>query len=297
MLRGIYTAATSMENSMRKMDLFAENVSNSQTFGYKKKTVATHGFRDMLVQMSDKKSYSPLATGAFLDQAGVRQAQGVIRNTGNPLDLAIEGEGAYFQVELANTPQGQPARYGITRNGRLTLNMYNELVNTQGDYVLDNQNRRIRLQDPNAPQNPNQRVPNLSMPLPQIMVNDLGQIYNNQDNNKTVLGQIKLVRYTDQPGGNDANMVLEIMKKYGYALPADNQLLQALDPNQVIDPQDPTSRRPRIIQGSLEDSNVSIVSEMIGLMMTSKDYDMSQKMISTQDKILDKSINELGRLQ
>jgi flagellar basal body rod protein FlgG len=179
----------------------------------------------------------------------------------------------------------------------LTLNKFNELVNTQGDYVLDNQNQRIRLQDPNAPQNPNQRVPNLSMPLPQVMVNDLGQIYNNQDPNKTVLGRIKLVRYTEQPGGNDANTVLEIMKKYGYALPADNQLLQALDPNQVIDPQDPTSRRPRIIQGSLEDSNVSIVSEMIGLMMTSKDYDMSQKMISTQDKILDKSINELGRLQ
>ena len=44
-------------------------------------------------------------------------------------------------------------------------------------------------------------------------------------------------------------------------------------------------------------SNVDITSEMVGLMMTSKDYDMSQKLIGAEDKVLDKTINEMGRLQ
>jgi flagellar basal-body rod protein FlgG len=50
-------------------------------------------------------------------------------------------------------------------------------------------------------------------------------------------------------------------------------------------------------QGYLESSNVDITQEMISLMMTSKDFDMSQKLIAAEDKILDKTINEMGRLQ
>jgi flagellar basal body rod protein FlgG len=50
-----------------------------------------------------------------------------------------------------------------------------------------------------------------------------------------------------------------------------------------------------IKQGFIESSNVSIISEMISLIHASKDYESGHKLIMSEDKILDKAINELGR--
>lgn len=349
MLRGIYSAAGAMSLSMQKMNLFAQNLSNSQTTGYKKKTYSVHSFEDMMVELPDvteTKRYAeklPIAPGSYIDNSGVKQAQGRLQQTGNALDLAIMGEKVYFQLETkpgsqaaaAGNPVAQAAgkTYTITRDGGFLIDKDNFLVNGQGDYVLDVNNNRIRLTaDPaqaNLPPNPQQPVRSLASN--QIRVDQFGNIYDNASNARDAQGQpvprarIKMVEWTENknqpapatnlpagvqaPETPPATEVQKILKKYGLSLPDDHQILQSLDPqtdyrsriqNRMLTPLAPGQSEPlqaNIKQGYLESSNVDITQEMIMLMMTSKDFDMSQKVIGAEDKILDKTINEMGRLQ
>jgi len=308
MLRGIYSAATAMNVSMQKMNLFAQNVSNSQTAGYKKKIYSIHSFKDMLVNLPGTDKEMRVATGSYIDDAGVRQDQGRLKQTGNALDVAIMGPGAYFQMEVnrgPDAPADQAPRYTITRNGSMRLDQDNYLVNASGDYLLDVNNQRIRLmlnnQVTNQPPDPNQPQRSLSGDL--LRVDKYGRIFDTR-NDTAPLAQIKLVEWTNDPAiADDRNEVMAIMKKYGLDLPRDSQLLQNLDPMQPLNaPLQPGEEPPENLQfslhqGYLEQANVDISTEMILMMMTSKDYDMSQKLIAAEDKILDKTINEMGRLQ
>lgn len=303
MLRGIYSAASAMSLSTQKMNLFAQNLSNSQTTGYKKKVYSVHSFQDMLVNIPNIEGKEgekiKVATGSYIDNAGVRQRQGRLKATGNALDMAVMGEGVYFQLEVNDPQNTDPAnkRYTITRNGNFKINQQNYLVNQNGDYVLDTNNQRIRLLANNnrsdQPFVPGQEQ--TSRAGNQINIDSFGRIQNTVNNTGNPT-QIKLVNYVDDPAAqqDDRVQMQQILKKYGLNMPLDSELLQSMDP---MAPVAPDGDKISLHQGYLEASNVDITSEMIMLMMTSKDYDMSQKIISTEDKVLDKTINEMGRLQ
>lgn len=311
MLRGIYTAATAMSLSMQKMNVFAQNLSNSSTTGYKKKMYSVHSFKDMMVNLPDvneakrKQELVPIATGSYIDQAGVRQKQGRLRQTGNVLDLAVKGEGKYFQLEVNPAVSGAQKTYTTTRDGQFVVNKNNYIVNHNGDFLLDTAGERIRLMKDNpntkAPVDPNKQE--TSLPPNVIRIDEMGRIFDTRqasakNPNPAPLAQIRLVDYNAGPPvqGDNRGQMLEILKKYGLELPKDNQLLANYGlPVDVA--KNPDAERMSIHQGFIEESNVDITSEMIAMMMTSKDYDMSQKIISTEDKVLDKTINEMGRLQ
>ena len=294
-----------MNVSMQKMNLFAQNVSNSQTTGYKKKVYAVHSFEDMLVNIPDpqgvkrKEESLPVATGSYIDAAGVKQTQGRLRQTGGALDVALKGEGIYFQLEVnpATLPANTETTYTMSRDGRFSLNQNNYLVNGTGDYVLNAQGQRIRLMldNPNtqAPVDPNRQEASLTSNL--IKIDNKGQIFDIRQPNAP-LAQIKLVEYAAGPNGDaldNRDQMLAILRKYGMELPDDSDLL----PSYTIPTTPDGQPKVDVLQGYVEQSNVDITSEMIMMMMTSKDYDMSQKLISTEDKVLDKTINEMGRLQ
>lgn len=318
MLRGIYSAASAMELSMQKMNLFAQNLSNSQTTGYKKKVYAVHSFKDMLVNIPDiqadlegaETQKIAVPNGSYIDDAGVKQQQGELKQTGSPLNVAIMGEGAYFQLEVndPNAKAGDPKRYTVTRNGSFRINEQNYLVNQNGDYVLDTKDQRIRLRA-NSPQTAQAftGTQEPSMAASNIQIDKYGHIQGTDDGSGNAT-QIKLVKWTDDPNlQDDRPQMRELLKKYGYDLPADSKILQSLNPLPPVNGPNATApagaaTRPKesnytLHQGYLESSNVDISTEMIMLMMTSKDYDMSQKLITTEDKVLDKTINEMGRLQ
>lgn len=315
MLRGIYTAANAMTLSMEKMNIFAQNVSNANTTGYKKKNYVVHSFPDVLVQMSDK-SKAPLAQGSYLDQASVDHKQGVLRRTGNSLDLAIKDivkekdvngvkQNTSYYFQLMQGPRAKDdtsaPRYTISRNGNFMINHENYLVNSTGDYVLDTQNNRIRLVQSGNPQNPNPpATQELSMAEDRIRIDQWGRIFDTtKPNNTQPIAQIKIVEWTDQPEGpQEARDALAVLKRRGIDVDRGYRELAFLNPLPPAVGNDP-NQPPlfSIHQGNLEESNVNMVTSMIEFMMTSKDYDMSQKLITTEDKVLDKSINEMGRLQ
>ena len=127
MLEGLYSAAAGMAAQQNRMDSLANDVANVNTPGYKKLRV---GFRDLIYQQAGRGALANVRTGsgsAAVD-LGRGQGQGVLQQTGNPLDLAVQGPG-FFQVRR---PNGQVV---LTRDGSFHLDDTGRLVNAQGTLV------------------------------------------------------------------------------------------------------------------------------------------------------------------
>jgi flagellar basal-body rod protein FlgG len=127
MLEGLYSAAAGMAAQQERMDSLANDVANVNTPGYKRLRVA---FRDLVYQQSGRGAQPNVRTGSgsAASTLGRGQAQGVLQQTGNPLDLAIQGPG-FFQVRR---PNGQ---IGLTRDGNFRLDGTGRLVNQEGALV------------------------------------------------------------------------------------------------------------------------------------------------------------------
>ena len=110
MVKGLYTAYTGMVNEQNRMDIMTNNLANASTVGYKKEGSTSQSFNDVLtVKIKDQS-------------VGMRNVQRIgIKNPG---------------VKIGEK---------YTRAGQFTLNKDGYLVTEEGDYVLDTQNRRIRL--------------------------------------------------------------------------------------------------------------------------------------------------------
>ena len=127
MLEGLNIAAAGMAAQQQRLDAVSNDLANANTNGYKHTRV---GFRDLVYTQAGRSSAQGVQTGAGAAAADVGRgfAQGVLRNTGEPLDLAIEGEG-FLQVRL---PDG---RTGLTRDGNLHRDAQGRLTNASGDLI------------------------------------------------------------------------------------------------------------------------------------------------------------------
>lgn len=150
MVKGLYTAYTGMLNEQNRMDIMTNNLANASTVGYKKEGSTSQSFDDVLtVKIKDQSVGMRNAQKIGIKNPGVKigenytdYSQGSFRITGNTYDLALSGEG-FFAIEFTNKAGEIDTKY--TRAGQFTLNKDGYLVTEEGDYVLDTQNRRIRL--------------------------------------------------------------------------------------------------------------------------------------------------------
>lgn len=132
MIKGLYTASSSMLANQRKMNLISNNLANVSTAGYKKDEGIQESFPEMMMSLIEKgkqsKEIGSLGTGVRLQETYTDFQQGSVQQTGNTLDVAIEGDG-FFVIQ---TPAG--SRY--TRNGNFTLNDSGQIVTNQGYPVM-----------------------------------------------------------------------------------------------------------------------------------------------------------------
>lgn len=151
MLKGLYTAYTGMINEQHRMDTMTNNLANVTTVGFKKEGATSQAFQDILtVKIKDESMGSTrIAQPLGFDNPGVKigenytdYTQGSFRITDNTYDLALAGDG-FFKIEYRNRANETSDVY--TRNGQFTLDRQGYLVTEDGDYVLDTQNRHIRL--------------------------------------------------------------------------------------------------------------------------------------------------------
>jgi flagellar basal-body rod protein FlgG len=125
MLEGLYSAAAGMEAQQTVIDGVGNDLANVDTPGYQGEVI---GFHDLLYSSAGPASSgSAVATGAgaAATQVGWDQSQGATQQTGNPLDVAINGPG-FLQVRR---PDGTLA---LTRNGSLQLSATGQLTTTLG---------------------------------------------------------------------------------------------------------------------------------------------------------------------
>jgi len=150
MFKGLYTAYTGMINEQNRMDTMTNNLANVTTVGFKKEGATSQSFDDILtVKIKDASVGLSNVRRIGIDNPGVKigenyvdYTQGSFRLTENTYDMALSGDG-FFAVEFTNKAGETSVKY--TRAGNFTLNRDGFLTTEEGDYVLDTNNRRIRL--------------------------------------------------------------------------------------------------------------------------------------------------------
>ena len=138
--RGLYIAASGMLAEQIRQDQIANDLANASTPGYKADRTAQRTFGDLLLANSQTgATVGPQSTAVQVDTIETDFSARPLRQTGEPLDFAISGDG-FFGVQTANG-----VRY--TRNGQFTLDAQSRLVTAQGDPVLDSGGRAITATD------------------------------------------------------------------------------------------------------------------------------------------------------
>lgn len=123
MIRGVYDAATGMTEALINQEVIANNLANANTAGYRRQGYVFGSFQAALNQAATNNTQvSDVIAGGY---TGFEP--GPVQNTGNPLDLAITGDG-YFVVD---GPGGQL----YTRNGSFDLNAQGQLQTKSGYLV------------------------------------------------------------------------------------------------------------------------------------------------------------------
>jgi flagellar basal-body rod protein FlgF len=138
MERGLYIAASGMVAEQARQDRVAADLANASTPGYKPAVAPQESFGSLLLQRTgDGAVVGSLDEGVAQATPVVDLSEGPLKETDEPLDLAIAGDG-FLAVQ---TPAG--ARY--TRNGQLTLDGHRRLVTSTGDAVLDDAGHPVLL--------------------------------------------------------------------------------------------------------------------------------------------------------
>ena len=129
MERGLYIAASGMLAEQVRQDQIANDLANSSTPGYKADRSSQRSFGDMLLANSATgQTVGPLGVGVEIAQTTTDLAPAPVRDTGEPLDFAIEGDG-FFQVRTA---QGNR----FTRDGQFMRSAAGALTDALGNPVL-----------------------------------------------------------------------------------------------------------------------------------------------------------------
>ncbi|MEW6006637.1 MAG: flagellar basal-body rod protein FlgF [bacterium] len=154
MERGIYFSAMGMNSLWGNIETIANNLANVETSGYKRDEMVFEEFGSFKInRLYDEIIETPIGTsdpapyvgelpkGVGIADIATIHTQGAIKETENPLDLAINGDG-FFAVK---TPNGEM----YTRNGAFTLDKDGFLATLSGNRVLSILNTPIQIQDAN----------------------------------------------------------------------------------------------------------------------------------------------------
>ncbi|HEX8123501.1 MAG TPA: flagellar hook-basal body protein [Solirubrobacteraceae bacterium] len=137
MERGLYIAASGMLSEMQRQDLIANDLANASTPGYKADRTAQHSFEEMLLKNRQTgQEIGQLGAGVAIASQVTDFAPQAVRETGEPLDFAVMGDG-FFGVQ---TPDGmrftRNGRFMADGAGRLTDQLGNPIVGKDGGPVM-----------------------------------------------------------------------------------------------------------------------------------------------------------------
>ncbi|MBN2333729.1 MAG: flagellar basal-body rod protein FlgF [Deltaproteobacteria bacterium] len=142
MNHGIYTVLSGSLANERRLDVTANNLANVNTGGFKRDIPVFAAFLPPAAEaipLDNETGPQEYVASAMNRDLWHDFASGSLRETGNPFDVALEGE-AFFVVQRPGD-----GRELYTRNGNFRLNSRNELVTMNGDLVLGGQDKGVPL--------------------------------------------------------------------------------------------------------------------------------------------------------
>jgi flagellar basal-body rod protein FlgG len=262
-MRALWTAATGMHAQQLTLDVISNNLANVQTAGFKRSRV---DFQDLVYETLQAPGVASaqgqeIPSGFQIGHGSRAVAtqrlfiKGDLQQTGNILDLAIEGDG-FFQV---TQPSGETA---YTRAGTFKKDSQGQMVTSDG-YALE----------------PAITIPQEATTVTvgvdgTVSVTIAGQAQPQQ------VGTIQLVRFVNPAG------------------------LQSLGRNLFLPTQASGDASPgtpgadglgTLLQGFVEMSNVNVVEEMVGLIVSQRAYEINSRAIRTADEMM-QTANNLVRV-
>lgn len=259
-MQALSIAATGMMAQQLNVEVISNNIANMSTTGFKKQRAE---FQDLLYQNLRRVGTNSSDTGTVVPSGvqiglGVKTGsvyrimnQGDMDNTGNKLDMAIQGRG-YFRVQL---PSGEDA---YTRAGNFSLSATGQIVTSDG-YTVQ---------------------PGITIPTDatDITISKDGQVQATIPGQTAaqVVGQLDLATFP-----NDA----------GLDPQGDNLFLETAASGAPSVATPGTTGVGTLLQGFLETSNVNAVTEISSLITAQRAYEMNSKVITAADEMMSVTSN------
>ncbi len=256
MMNSLWIAKTGMSAQQTHLDVISHNLSNVSTTGFKRNNAV---FQDLIYQNlrqvgAQATEENQLPTGLHLG-LGVNVVatsrtftQGSLQQSGNSLDVAIDGNG-FFEVQL---PDGT---VGYTRDGSFKLDAQGQVVTSGGLPIAPGITIPADAKSISIGQNGVVSVTTAGNPEPQQV------------------GQLTMSSFINPAG-------LEPVGQNLYRESAASGAPQQAEPG--------TNGLGLVKQGFLENSNVNVVEELVNMIQTQRAYEMNSKAIQTSDQMLAK---------
>jgi flagellar basal-body rod protein FlgG len=254
MIRSLWISKSGLEAQQTQLDVITNNLSNVSTNGFKR---ARAIFEDLLYQtlrlpgaQSSQQTEIPsgLQIGLGVQPIATERihTQGNLQQTGNSLDLAIQGQG-FFQILL---PDGT---IGYTRDGSFQLDSQGQMVTASG-----------------FPLQPNITIPANTTT---ITISNDGIVSVTQGNNgtPTQIGTIQLATFIN-PGG-----LLSV---------GENLYLETVSSGTASTNNPGSNGAGLLNQSYVETANVSVVEELVNLIQTQRAYEINARAVETSDQVL-----------
>ncbi len=257
------TSAAGMQAQQRRVDVIANNLANVNTVGFKRSRA---NFEDVLyetlqgqrvVNLNNAETLAPVQIGKGVRLATIQRihSQGNLENTGRQFDIAIEGPGM-FQVLR------EDGSLAYTRAGNLSLSDSGTLVTHAGHTI----------------------VPGITVPPEAdgigIAANGVVTALMSRSGESVEVGRIELARFLNPEG----------LMSLG-----ENLLLPTAASGDPIIGFPQEDGFGRVLQGTLEMSNVEIVQEMVDMISAQRAYEVNSKAIRVSEEMVQQGSNDLIR--
>lgn len=261
MTASLWIAKTGLDAQQTRMSVISNNLSNASTTGFKQSRAQFEDLLDQNVrqtggqtsQNTQLPSGLMLGTGVRIVSTAKVFTQGNLTQTGNNLDLAVNGRG-FFQVQL---PDGTAA---YTRDGSFQINSEGQIVTSNG-YLLQ---------------------PEITIPAntQTITIGTDGTV-SAKAANESAATQVGTIQLTD------------FINPAGLQAIGGNLFLESTASGSPQTGEPASNGMGSVVQGSLETSNVNVVEELVDMIETQRTYEMNSKAISTTDEMLQYVNNNL----
>ncbi|MGE5327903.1 MAG: flagellar hook-basal body protein [Deltaproteobacteria bacterium] len=258
MLRGIYTVGMGLQLQEKKMDVISNNLANVNTNGYKKDSTVFNSFNSILVKRINDY-YVPSNPSGEIGNMDLSTGVGQIYTD-------------YAQGNLINTGNSTDVCLTGSDNSFFTVEVQSENEKTEkytrdGAFSLDSTGKLVTREGytvlgENGP---------ITLQSQDFKITDKGEVLENNE----LIGKLKIKTFKDT----------NLLRKVG---------------NNLVEVEGEAEEKPfegKVLQGSVEGSNVNTIKEMIDMITVVRAYEANQKMLKVHDETLGRAVNDIASLR